>query len=69
MPDEIKALYVENVSLLQKKREVHLKLRTLTLDNVTCPDSERYPFLKKLIRLDKQLRKNWERYDKYSVEG
>lgn len=65
LPDEIKALYVENLSLLQQMRELHLKLRSLSLENVTCPDSERYPFLKEIISLDKKLHSNWERYDHY----
>ena len=46
-------------------RELHLKLRSLSLENVTCPDSERYPFLKEIISLDKKLHSNWERYDHY----
>ena len=65
LPDEIKALYVENLSLLQRMRELHLRLRSLSLENVTCPDSERYPFLKEMIALDKKLHSNWERYDHY----
>lgn len=65
LPDNIKALYVENLSLLQKMRELHLQLRKLSLENSTCPDSERYPFLKELIRLDKKLHSNWEQYDHY----
>lgn len=65
LPDEIKGLYVENLSILQRMRELHLRLRSLSLDNATCPDSERYPFLKELISLDKKLHKNWEEYDKY----
>lgn len=65
LPDEIKALYVENLSLLQRMRELHLKLRSLSLENATCPDSERYPFLKEIISLDKKLHSNWERYDHY----
>lgn len=65
LPDSIKALYVENLSLLQRMRELHLKLRSLSLENATCPDSERYPFLKELIRLDKKLHSNWEAYDHY----
>lgn len=65
LPDSIKALYVENLSLLQRMRELHLKLRSLSLENSTCPDSERYPFLKELIRLDKKLHSNWEQYDHY----
>ena len=66
LPDEIQALYVENLSIVQKMRELHLKLRTLSLENATCPDSERYPFLKELISLDKKLHSNWEVYDYYT---
>jgi len=65
LPEDIQALYVENLSLLQRMRELHLKLRSLSLENATCPDSERYPFLKELIKLDKQLHSNWEKYDHY----
>lgn len=65
LPDNIKALFVENLSLLQRMRELHLKLRTLSTENSTCPDSERYPFLKELIEIDKKLHKNWEAYDHY----
>ena len=66
LPDEIQALYVENLSIVQKMRELHLKLRSLSLDNAPCPDSERYPFLKELISLDKKLHSNWEVYDHYT---
>lgn len=69
LPDEIKAKYVENLSLLQRMRELHLRLRSLSLENVTCPDSERYPFLKELISLDKKLHANWETYDHYVAPG
>ena len=66
LPDEIQALYVENLGIVQRMRELHLKLRSLSLENVTCPDSERYPFLKELIALDKKLHSNWETYDHYT---
>ena len=46
-------------------RELHLKLRTLSLDNATCPDSERYPFLKEIINLDKKRVANWDIYDHF----
>ena len=65
LPDEIKVKYIENLSLLQHMRELHLRLRSLSLENSTCPDSERYPFLKELITLDKKLHANWEAYDHY----
>ena len=68
LPDEIKAMYVENLSLLQRMRELHLRLRSLSLENSTCPDSERYPFLKELISLDKKLHANWETYDHYVAD-
>ena len=70
LPAEIQALYVENASILQKMRELHLTLRNFSLDNVACPDSERYPFLKELIELDKKYHSNWKAYDSFSmVEG
>lgn len=67
LPDEIKAKYVENLSILQRMRELHLKLRSLSLDTSPCPDSERYPFLKELINLDKKMHANWEEYDHYVI--
>ena len=68
LPDEIKAKFTENLSLLQRMRELHLRLRSLSLENSTCPDSERYPFLKELITLDKKLHANWEVYDHYVAD-
>lgn len=65
LSDEIKAKFIENLELLRRMRELHLRLRTLSLENATCPDSERYPFLKELIELDKKLHKNWAEYDHY----
>ena len=67
LPDEIKALYAENLDIVHRMRELHLKLRSLSLDNATCPDSERYPFLKEIIALDKKLHENWDAYDHYVV--
>lgn len=67
LPDEIKAKYVENLSILQRMRELHLKLRSLSLDTAPCPDSERYPFLKELIDLDKKMHANWEEYDHFVI--
>ena len=67
LPDEIKALYAENLDIVHKMRELHLRLRTISTETSTCPDSDRYPFLKELIALDKTLRSNWETYDHYTV--
>ena len=59
LPSEIQALYVENASIMKRMRELHLKLRTLSGAEATCPDSDRYPFLKEDYHLGKSmLRKN-----------
>lgn len=65
LPDEIQALYVENLSITQRMRSVHTHLLLLSTDGKTCPDNDRYPYLKELISLDKQLHSNWEKYDHY----
>lgn len=67
LPDEIQALYVENASLIQKMRELHLQLRNLSTQASTCPDSDRYPFLKEIIELDKRYHQNWKAYDSYTA--
>ena len=66
LPSEIQALYVENATIMKRMRELHLKLRTLSGAEATCPDSDRYPFLKEIIALDKQYHNNWKLYDNYS---
>ena len=65
LPEEIQALYVENLDPVHRMRETHMKLRSLSLADATCPDSERYPYLKALIEYDKKLHENWDVYDHY----
>lgn len=67
LPEEIQALYVENLDLVHRMRELHLKLRSLSLNDATCPDSERYPFLQEIIKMDKKLHENWDTYDHYVI--
>ena len=67
LPEEIQALYAENLDLVHRMRETHMKLRSLSLEDATCPDSERYPYLKALIEYDKKLHENWNIYDHYVV--
>lgn len=67
LPDEVKALYTENLGLLQSMREDHMQLRRLVLDeSVTCLDAEQFPFLKDIIKKDKRLHDNWKAYDEYT---
>ena len=65
LPDDIKALYVENLDLVHRMRELHLKLRTMSTADSACADSDRYPFLKEFIKLDKKLHDNWNVYDHF----
>lgn len=67
LPEDIQALYIENLNILQRMRNLHAKLELLSVENATCPDSERYPFLKELIALDKQYHENWHTYDHFKV--
>lgn len=69
LPEDIQALYAENLDIVHRMRELHLQLRKLSTANVTCPDSERYPFLKELIALDKKLHENWDTYDHFVAEA
>ena len=67
LPVEIQALYAQNLSIMQQMRRCHTQLQLLSVEHSTCPDSERYPFLKELIDLDKQYHANWEQYDHFKV--
>ena len=67
LPVEIQALYAQNLSIMQQMRRLHMQLQLLSVENSTCPDSERYPFLKELIALDKQYHANWQAYDHYKI--
>ena len=68
LPPEIQALFVENADIMRKMRELHLQLRNLSTQATTCPDSDRYPFLKELIELDKRYHRNWQAYDNFKPE-
>lgn len=65
LPAEIQQLYVENADIMRRMRDTHTKLRLISPDNSTCPDSDRYPLAKHLIALDATYRDNWNKYDHY----
>ena len=69
LPEEIKQKYVDNLGIRQRMRDVHNRLRLLSEkhDGKLCPDSDRYPYLKELISLDKKYRENWKAYDCYDA--
>ena len=69
LPEEIQALYVENLDIVHRMRELHLKLRTMSTTDSTCADSDRYPFLKEFIKWDKKLHDNWNVYDHFVAKA
>ena len=72
LPEEIQAAYADNLGIMQRMRMLHGKLVLLEekaeKDQTICKDSDRYPFLKELIELDKQYHENWAKYDGYNPE-
>jgi hypothetical protein len=63
LPDEIKALYLENLNIFPKMRKLHEQLKLM---NTALP-CDRYPFLKELKEMDEKLRKNWGQYDAFII--
>ncbi|WP_290393370.1 MULTISPECIES: hypothetical protein [Muribaculaceae] len=65
LPPEVQQLYVENAEVLRRMRDAHTKLRLITPENSTCPDSDRYPWAKYIVEQDRLYRSNWDKYDHY----
>lgn len=65
LPEEIKAAYIEALDCLRKERELHTQIRMLALGHVSCPDSEVYPFVKEIIKIDDRRLSLWRKYDEY----
>ena len=69
LPEDIQSLYVENLDIVHRMRELHLKLRLLSDTAKQIPDSERKPLLDEFISLDKKLHDNWNTYDHFVVNA
>lgn len=68
LPEEIQVAYKEALDCLHMQRELHMQIRNLALRNSSCPDSELYPFVKEIIRIDEKRLALWKRYDDFSPE-
>jgi len=65
LPAEVRQLYIDNADILRRMRDAHTKIRLISPENSTCPDSDRYPLAKYLIEQDNLYRDNWNKYDHY----
>ena len=61
LPEEIKALFVENFDIFRRMRKLHEQLKLMN-NQKPC---DRYPFLKEMLELDNQHRENYNAYDNY----
>lgn len=69
LPEDIQALYVENLDLVHRMRELHLRLRLLSDSTKQVPAAERKPLLDEFITLDKKLHANWDAYDHFVTKA
>lgn len=69
LPEDIQALYVENLDITHHMRELHLRLRLLSDSTKQVPAAERKPLLDEFINLDKKLHANWDTYDHYVTKA
>lgn len=69
LPEDIQALYVENLDLVHRMRELHLRLRLLSDSTKQVQAAERKPLLDEFINLDKKLHANWDAYDHFVTKA
>jgi hypothetical protein len=65
LPDDIKAMFLENLNIFPRMRKLHEQLKLLA----GAKACDRYPFLQQLVDLDKKLRSNWDTYDGYDASS
>lgn len=63
LPDEAKAAYKENYTIVRKMMELHMQARKLEMNVTPCTASDVYPFVKEIKALDKKRIANWKLYD------
>ena len=65
LPENVQKLWEDNAEIMKRMRDCHTHLRLISPENSTCPDSDRYPWAKEIVRLDKQYREKFNLYDHY----
>lgn len=68
LPEDVKALYVENLEVRRKMQQLHLKIRTKYAEITDCTASDVYAFVHELLDLEAHYIANWERYDTATPE-
>lgn len=68
LPDDIQAAYTQTLDLLHQEQELHRQIRSLALASAVCPDSEIYPFVKEILRIDDLRLSLWKKYDTFTIQ-
>lgn len=63
LPQSARDAYEAIPALRKRMAEVHLRLRSVTDLSKSCLDSDAWPFVDELNRLDMQIRQLWQQYD------
>ena len=63
LPAEIQALFSRNLEIYPRMRSIHERLKVLSGEGFSACD--RLPHLKELLKMDEELRENWDKYDNY----
>ncbi len=65
LPEEVKAIYVEQADLRAKMRNYHAELMVLARKNTSCAAADFCELTELLAATDKKYRANWKKYDTY----
>ncbi|MDE7159383.1 MAG: hypothetical protein K2O24_00860 [Muribaculaceae bacterium] len=65
LPREIRELFDINMQARRRMAECHLQIRHIWKTRPKCLESELYPWVKEIIRLDKESLERWSRYDNF----
>lgn len=67
LPEAIQMIFVGNTEKYHMMRSIHEKLKLMSKDD-KFSDEDRKPHLDELVKLDKDIRDAWEKYDNFKAE-
>ncbi|MDD3195328.1 MAG: hypothetical protein PHU68_05965 [Paludibacter sp.] len=68
LPDEIQMIFIGNTEKYHMMRSLHEKLKLMSEDDKFSVE-DRKPLLDELLKLDKDIRDAWEKYDAFKIDS
>ncbi|MDE6791787.1 MAG: hypothetical protein K2J48_01705 [Muribaculaceae bacterium] len=66
LPDEIQAAYKMTLEIRRKQQRLHIEIQRIARKKCSsCEENDLYPFVKEMIKLDKERLALWQRYDTF----